>query len=190
MGMFDTIIVKNAKDVLPISDEMRKLSPEVLDKLLDSFQTKDLDSALDTYLIDNGRLYHDERLWQVGTTSAQGTKSDPIPSDWTGVMTFYTYLDDAGTEVAQNAWLEYSAKFYSGELQSVVLKEFRLQETDPATIAAQEKWAAELSASEARIKAKWYNRYIPKPIRVFVAARILQPIGRFCYTASYRLDTF
>lgn len=189
MGMFDTIIVKNAKDVLPISDEMRKLPPESLDKLLESFQTKDLDSVLDTYQIDNGRLYHDECLWQAGTTSAQG-KREPIPSDWTGVMSFYTYLDDAGTEVAQNAWLEYSAKFYSGELQSVILKEFRLRETDPETIAAQEKWATELANSETRLKAKWYNRYIPKKIRAFAAARIFQPIGRFCYTMSYRIDTF
>lgn len=184
MGMFDTVIVKNAKDVLPISDEMRKLSPEVLDKLLDSFQTKDTDSALDTYVIDNGRLY------LVDWIGFSGEKRDPVPADWTGEMSFYTYLDDAGTEVPQNAWLEYRAKFYSGELQSVALKEFKLTQTDPATLAAQEKWASELAESEARFKAKWYNRYIPKKIRVVIASKILQPLGRFCYTMSYRLDTF
>ena len=186
MGMFDTIIVKNAKDVLPISDEMRKLSPEVLDRLLESFQTKDIDPIMDTYVIDDGRLYLVDGLgWsykpELNTLSTRQV-------DWTGVMTFYTYIDDVGTEVPQNAWLEYRAKFYSGELQSVVLHEFKLTQTDPATLAAQEKWSADLFNTEARLKAKWYNRYLPAKFRAWLATNVLQPIGRVAYSVSYKIN--
>lgn len=63
MGMFDTISVS---DQLPFTDEMKELG---LDARNYSLQTKDLDNALSTYVLQDDKLYlekYEKEEWIVG----------------------------------------------------------------------------------------------------------------------------
>jgi hypothetical protein len=122
MGMFDYI---NCKYPLPIADTQGL-----------QFQTKDTDSQyLDLYEIrEDGTLWHEdvERKWVEDKSALLGGYMERVSAEWkpvqmTGEIRFYTShgpMHKPGDGFGQ-WWIEYSAYFVDGKLQSMNLIEDR-----------------------------------------------------------------
>lgn len=153
MGMFDNISVS---DKLPFNDEMVKLG---LDKNVYSFQTKDLDCSLATYLIQGSKLFeqkYKENNWVESKDSLFGghlDRTDPylVDTQYHGTLKFYH------SERVDNldCWMEYNATFTHGILEKIELFDFHTTDNTESR-----KRFEEIFAQSALERSKWYNKYI------------------------------
>jgi len=96
MGMFDYLCVDRMIPFPHIDVEV--------DLYAEVWQTKELSNGLSRYLLK------DDLLRQ------KGSLDDLEPVDYTGELTFYTFLTDISDEF--DYWIEFSANFINGKLQS------------------------------------------------------------------------
>jgi hypothetical protein len=105
MGMFDSIRVE-----MPLPDGW--VPPEGT-----LFQSKSLDSFMDTYLIDkDGQLFKTESYWDNEESKVLATETYPIP--FHGEIRFYQHERQTLKERKEYKykWHEYSAIFVRGKL--------------------------------------------------------------------------
>lgn len=191
MGMFDNISVS---DALPYSDEMKELGLNVNNY---TFQTKDLDCLMDTYIIQSGKLFiqkYKTSTWIEGDKNAKSVmdrigyteRTDPyyeeVPHH--GEIYFYEFLRDVQDK--WDCWVEFKATFTTGQLTGLEL--FKFEKKDNTERKQSEKeWAEKLK----REQALWYNKYFlhTKAYRWFSRQwyRLCQAIGNFFHKISYKL---
>lgn len=105
-------------------DELRCYWPLPVDGLSDRiFQTKDLECELDLYEIRD-----DGTLWRqcIRYKADEGGNDIPVTtfareSEFTGEVRFYDFWKHRPVNVAAAGWIEFSAYFVRGELQSLNL---------------------------------------------------------------------
>jgi len=132
MGMYDTVICKYP---LPMPDDPKGYAGS------DDFQTKDLDLALATYIIDeNGQLFihRFEGEWEPGNKDADSfigklgyyktTKKWVEQLNTTMTVIFYDYQNSSDTDY--DYFIEYEAVFINGKISSVNLIEFKANENE------------------------------------------------------------
>lgn len=158
MGMFDTIIVS---DTLPYSEEMICLGLNSNDG---DFQTKDLINCLETYILQDKKLFVKKYKvneyvkpekssdgWNFGHMERSGEYLEQIIHH--GKINFYTsHLDVLGL---WDTWEEYEATFTNGVCESIVLFKFT-KEANKDRVEREKKWKEEL----IRDHNLWYNKYI------------------------------
>jgi hypothetical protein len=117
LGLFDTVkIGKNI--VLPIPQEG-------IDPTLLTYQTKDLDKSLSTFLFEDGRLFEFEKSYWL-EEEVPPPVIDEIPkfTNRTVMIQFYEHINDISE--TEDAWLEYEAIFVDGILSKPIrLVEFK-----------------------------------------------------------------
>ena len=159
MGMFDTIEVS---DRLPTNAEMDELG---LDKRSWLLQTKDLDCALDVFVLKDGVL-HEKRYrveqWvagdpkgasiidRLGHLHRDGMYLQTLPI--TETIVAYDLVQDLGK---WDCWCEWTFQFRNGCVEFIELTKF--EKKDNTERKAREK---ELVEEIKAHSAKWYNRYI------------------------------
>ena len=158
MGMFDDISVA-AK--LPVNQQMIDLG---LDKNNRSFQTKDLDCALDTYIIQDGILFLQKykiNEWVEGDKSSKSwidrlghmERTEPYLENcnYHGEINFYSF-DVVGD---LDCTTDYKATFTHGILDNIELIEFKTRDNTESKAKLKEVIEEQLKRSK-----KWYNKYI------------------------------
>jgi len=130
MGMFDNVVCKAA---LPATEELESLNI-AWDKEI--FQTKSLDSSLDTYtitelgelvvtVVENEYVLYTEaeianikpKPWNVYKEVIEKNRYDKRV-DYHGVITFYTSFEYTEKE---DMWVEFAAYFIYGKLDKIEL---------------------------------------------------------------------
>ena len=160
MGMFDNISVA---DKLPISQEMIDAG---FGENNMGYQTKCLHCCLDSYIIQGGRLFQVHFLGEAGGLGP--------PINHHGVINFYT----SETKDNLRFWIEYDATFTHGKLDSIVLKEFRIEDDTERQNAIKKVFAD----AEARQKL-WYNKYC-------FHTKAWQKVRNLITTGLYNLERF
>lgn len=133
MGMFDTI---TWKDPLPVSLEMLQYGLNFDTDFGHNFQTKDLESGLDEYAVENDRLQirrYKKIDWVPGDADADSwldrfghlNREDPY---WEFVpvsqkISVYDYI--SRNEEGYGLWIQYEVTFDEGIVTEVKLVEFQ-----------------------------------------------------------------
>ena len=159
MGMFDTIAWA---DSVPTSPEMDELG---LNKRDWEFQTKDLDSALDLYSVQDGRLYiqkYRKTEWVEGDPKGESlmdklghlNREEPywefVPK--TATVAMYDYRQNV-----QGKWdciIDYQVIFIDGVVSSVKLEKFE-KRSNEERLRLDAEWQAEIEY----VNSRWYNRF-------------------------------
>lgn len=191
MGMFDTI---SWGEKLPFSPEMEELGLNKNDWV---FQTKDLDSAMDLYFVQEGKLFMQK--FRIEEWIEGDPKAESLMDRIGHCKREEPYLDFVETTVTLrmcdlrhdildkwDCWIEYEAVFIKGCLESVKLLEFK--KTDNAARLAQDEAFREKWRREAAV---WYNRFIfhTRPYR-FIARplrEVLRSTAEFLQNLSYKI---
>lgn len=158
MGMFDTLIVS---DALPYSEEMICLGLNSNDG---DFQTKDLENLLETYILQDKKLF--VRKYKVNKYIPPEKSSDALDFGYTersgeyleqvnfhGKIVFYTSHQDVLD--VWDCWEEYEATFTNGVCENIVLVKFT-KESNKERVERNKKFKEELM----RNHNLWYNKYI------------------------------
>lgn len=159
MGMFDNISVAH---VLPYNEEMKELG---LDINKYTFQTKDLECGMDSYVIQNSKLYirkYKEEKWIAGDPKAKSVmcrighmeRENPYYEEvyHHGEIYFYEFVNDVKDK--WDCWIEYKATFTKGDLMDIEL--FKFEKTDNGERKLREKqWQEKLNQE----RYLWYNKY-------------------------------
>ena len=158
--MFDDIAIS---DPLPFNDEMKELG---LDKNNRTWQTKDLDCAMNLYYIQGGQLFEQEYKvvkWEQGDPNGESVmdkigsliRTDPYLKklDFHGEINFYDYIGDVADK--WDCWVEFKATFIHGKVEKIELVEFK--KTDNAE---RKKRDAEFWQKIDQQNAIWYNKFI------------------------------
>lgn len=192
MGMFDNISVSSQ---LPFSEEMIALG---LDKNVYIFQTKDLDCLMDSYFIQEEKLfrqcYKTEKFIE-GDQKAKNwidrlghiEREEPYlqPIQFHGEIYFYDFVTNVQDKY--DCWIEFKATFSEGKLNQIEL--FKFTKEDNAERKQREaKWREEIK----RQNGIWYNKYFrhTKLYRWFshrVWYRFFHRLGNFCHSLSHKL---
>jgi len=190
MGMFDTIIVK---DKLPWTDDMWA---EGLPNACTDFQTKDLDSSLITYKIENGKLLEQKFKettwvepdpevkdeWNFGRFKQTGEYWAEIP--YHGILTFadYNQNNKAGNN---DCYIEFQAKFTNGVLDKIEVSKF--EKTDNTKrVEAWNKMQEERAIENARwINLFFFHTKLGRIVRRGIH-KSLYHIGKFFIDLSYK----
>jgi hypothetical protein len=184
MGMFDNISVS---DPLPFTEEMKALG---FAENKHTFQTKDLDNTLSSYIIQNNKLYIEkyktERwvegdpdsknpFYKIGRIEREDLYFEEVP--YHGEIYFYDFCQDK--ENKYDCWIEFKAIFTNGTLEKI--EPFKFTAEDNSLRKQREKEWAEKFDEQQRA---WYNKYFfhTKPYRWFV--------NRIWYRACYNLGSF
>lgn len=191
MGMFDTIAWA---DSVPTSPEMDELG---LNKRDWEFQTKDFDSALDLYSVQDGRLYiqkYRKNEWVDG---------DPEAADWqdkfgylqreepywefvpkTDTVIMYDYRQNV-----QQQWdcsIDYEAIFVDGVVSSIKLVKFE-KRSNVDRLLIDKHWQERYEYENSL----WRNRFFfhTRPYRLFAryARRALYKLADWTYTFANKL---
>lgn len=191
MGMFDTISWASS---LPLSEEMKDLG---LHKNNWSFQTKDLDCAMDNY------VYQDNQLFLVKYKTHECVEGDKTSKNWidkigyikregeyletqnfTGTILMYDYqqnvigLWDCSTE--------FKVVFIDGKVKTITLNEF-LKLSNRERIQRENKYKLVRQIENS----KWYNIVLfhTKPYRWIKRKlfNIINSVGTFIVALSYKI---
>ena len=192
MGMFDNI---STTEALPYSDEMKELG---LDKNNLTFQTKDLECLLDSYIIQNGKLYiqkYKVEKWIDGEKDSKNLfdrigrleKEEPYYQEvnYHGEIYFYEYIMDVQDK--WDCWIEYKAIFTEGALSKIELSKFEKKDN-----TERKRLNLELNQKIEKEAAVWYNKYIfyTKFYRCYISRplyKFLNKIGNFFLNLSYKI---
>lgn len=192
MGMFDTISVS---DALPFTAEMKELGLDINNY---QFQTKSLDSLMDSYIIQGGKLFiqkYKNEHWIEGDKNAKKftdrfgriEREEPYlePVLHHGEIYFYDYKESVQNK--WDCWVEFKAVFTSGVVDRYELVEFRKTD-NTERLESQKKYLEEIKEQEN----KWYNKYFlyTKPVRWFghrVWYRGWHRLGNVCHNLSNKI---
>jgi hypothetical protein len=171
MGMYDYI---SSKYPLPRPTDPMEAKDVNFTAL--TFQTKDLECALDNYEIrEDGTLWQRqyEIEWEAGDPKADSlserigrigrsklVKEWWVPYHYSGNMEFYEALQhsDQSNELWKNDyWVEYQARFDKGQLVDVQLVKF--DATSNAERLQTQKEMFEQMNAHAKLWNKWYMKY-------------------------------
>jgi hypothetical protein len=141
MGMFDTLIVS---DNLPYSEEMICLGLNSNDG---DFQTKDLENLLETYILQDKKLF--VKKYKVN----EYIQPDLEQVIHHGKVNFYT--SHRNVLDVWDCWEEYEATFSNGICENIVLVKFT-KESNKERLEREKEWEEEL----IRNHNLWYNKYI------------------------------
>ena len=159
MGMFDSV---QCNYPLPLPLEVVNVLPDLFDQ---EFQTKDFESLLDNYILnEEGELFHikKEYKWKTDEDSLlrgylDVVKEETVPYNFHGVVNFYCYTtvnEDSTSDKAQDVSLEYLAKFTNGKLENIELFSYEIID---ATVRLLDLKAFLKKQEEKR--NLWYNKY-------------------------------
>lgn len=191
MGMFDTV---TWEDDRPYTQEMADAG---LNKGVQGFQTKDLDCAMQYYVVQGGKLYlqkfkHEE--WVPGDPKAKSlmdrigylNRHDPYldPVKLTTTIQMYDYRQSVDNR--WDCWIEYEVIFNEGIVKSISLVKFT-KESDFARKEQERHW----KEKRERESARWVNRFFfyTKPYH-FVARNLrrgLYALAKFTYKIANKL---
>lgn len=159
MGMFDTI---NVSDQLPFTDEMKELG---LDARNYSLQTKDLDEAMSTYVLQDDKLYlekYEKEEWIVGDPKGkslfdklgylhrEGKYLEDVK--YHGVIYAYDYRPDV--QEKWDCFIDFEITFTDGIVTNKRVAKF--EKVDNADRKARDKaWKNEMIMNQNR----WINKY-------------------------------
>ena len=179
--MFDSI---NYKYFAPLetTEDIKKLNIDVEGF---TFQTKDLDNCLETYIInEKGRLIHkkvkykwvdDDNAFLKGYMDEES--HELVDTNYHGDILFYAfeYIDVDDKEFSVD--VDYKARFTNGNLEFINLEKSSVKETTGRK-EEQEKYFN----SFKKQKQKWYNRCIFNTRSYNNYFRL--PVTRFFYSLS------
>lgn len=176
MGMFDYISVS---EKLPVNAELEASNLNLYSR---HFQTKDLDNALATYFIQNGKLYSEKYKtsgWVEDKTSFMGgyiESKDPYLEEvpFHGTVDFYDSID----QDEYDHWVDYRAYFTHGNLDKIELIKYEKHSNTGRKLEM--KKLLERDAERAKL---WYNKYI-------FHTKVWRKIHRFLNKFLYNLETF
>lgn len=191
MGMFDNISVSEG---LPFNDEMKELGIDINNL---SYQTKDLDCLMDSYIIQGGKLFvqkYKSEDWIEGNKDSKNVfdrighlkRSDPYYEEvnFHGNIYFYEFLNNVKGK--WDCWIEYKAVFTKNKLTSLELFKFT-KEDNSDRLKREEEWREKIEAENK----KWYNKYF---LHTYPVRRVRRAIGTFfnrlgnlCHQISYKL---
>lgn len=159
MGMFDSIQINYP---LPLPLEVIDLIPDIYEQ---EIQTKDLDCAMDLYILDEeGKLLREVRKYEWKDDDSYFLKGyfETVDkkiedSNFHGVVNFYLYerlytddTKDSGLDIG----IDFLAKFNNGILENVEVLEYHI---DDATDSI--KQIKDLHLKHEIKRNKWYNKY-------------------------------
>ena len=162
MSLFDTIICDYP---LPLPDftkeeieDMNGGASGKIDWKASEWQTKDLDSLLDIYsLEDDGQIYVRKTNWLENPDSPTGVtpeEGELEKYERTGEINFYNII--LGKEY--DHWLEFKATFWKGEIKELDLSQYSKEDN-----TERKKYVDQMSESMEILKAakgrRWYNPY-------------------------------
>jgi len=191
MGMFDTIAWG---DDLPYTLPMEEIG---LNKRDWDFQTKDLDCAMQHYVVQGGKLYlqkfkHEE--WVAGDPKAKSLmdrigyldRQEPYLDPVKLTTTIQMYDFRHSVDDRWDCWIEYEVIFDEGNVKSVNLIKFT-KESDFVRKEQERQWREE----REREAARWVNRFFfyTKPYR-FVARNLrrgLYALAEFTHKIANKL---
>lgn len=192
MGMFDNISVS---DQLPYSEEMIALG---LNKNVWVFQTKDLENTMDSYFIQEGKLFKQcfkTETWVGGNEKAKDwldrlghlERNDPflLPVLHHGEIYFYEFVTDVQDKY--DCWIEFKAIFTEGILNKIELVKFTKEEN-----TERKQRETEWEEERKRKESIWYNKYFlyTRPYRWFafkIWYKTFNRLGNFFLNLSHKL---
>lgn len=188
--MFDTLSIS---DSLPYTQEMKDLG---LDTNNRSWQTKNLENAMELYYIQGGRLFcqrFSKTQWIEGDANAKSVMDrfghlerecpylEPIYHH--GEVYFYDFINDVDNK--WDVWVEFKAVFTNGTVDRYELVKFEKKDNEERK-QHEKEWKAKLLAEEN----KWSNKYIfhTKPYRWIARQfyRVCYNLGEFFHNLSYK----
>lgn len=137
MGMFDYFVIEDysvhpeLEKVAPTPDELESMKKSID---YDAWQTKSLDSMMDTYkLLDDGTILKITHDWDYGAPSdTTEIKEEPFP--YHGVIRVHDYrtleYHEEG-DSKKTRWIALSLYFTSGKLTGVEIDEDKIEEHGP-----------------------------------------------------------
>lgn len=191
MGMFDNISVS---DSLPFNDDMKELG---IDKNNLVFQTKSLDCLMDSYIIQNNKLYiqkYKSEKWIKGNEASKNIfdrighleREEPYYEEvnYHGEICFYEFL--LNVKDKWDCWVEYKAIFTQGNVTNISLFKFT-KEDNSARLQREKEWQEEIQKENE----KWINKYflhlsIVRRVRRYLG-KTLNKLGNFLTHVSYKL---
>ena len=191
MGMFDNISVS---DSLPFNDDMKELG---IDKNNLVFQTKSLDCLMDSYIIQNNKLYiqkYKSEKWIKGNEASKNIfdrighleREEPYYEEvnFHGEICFYEFL--LNVKDKWDCWVEYKAIFTQGNVTNISLFKFT-KEDNSARLQREKEWQEEIQKENE----KWINKYflhlsIVRRVRRYLGTT-LNKLGNFLTRVSYKL---
>jgi hypothetical protein len=160
MGMFDSI---QCNYPLPLPLEVIDIFPDPYDQ---EFQTKDLESLLDNYILnENGELLwiKKEYAWKDDDSSflkgyMEVVKEEIVPSNFHGVLNFYCYEtihEDESSDKAKDISIDYLAKFTNGKLENIEVLSYEIIDATVRIIDLKNTMR-----KHEKQRNLWYNKYI------------------------------
>ena len=188
MGMYDTVtFAENDFNNLPYTEEMIALG--LKDRNQYSFQTKDLVSCLDLFVIQNGRLFIQkwkEEEWVEAEKNSKKSKFLPrgylkrtgpyfVDQQHHGIVNIYDYISDVQDKY--DCWVEFKLTFSEGNLIQTTLEKFEKEDNSD-----RKQREAELKQEQEIENNKLCNKY-------FFHTRLVRKVSRFLHRALYRVGT-
>ncbi len=191
MGMYDNISVSGD---LPYNEEMKELGIDINNL---TFQTKDLDCLMDSYIIQSNKLFvqkYKSEVWIQGDKNSKTfsgrlgrlERNDPYYEEvkYHGEIYFYDFLQNVKDK--WDCWVEYKAIFTDNTLTSIELFKFT-KEDSTERLRREKEWQESMEREEK----KWLNKYFwyTYPVRQVcrVISRCLYNTGNFITRLSYKL---
>ena len=166
MGMFDNI---ECNYPIPLPLEVIDLVPDIYEQ---EIQTKCLDCFLDLYILnENGVLYKDDKKYEWKDDDShflkgylEVTDRKTIETHFHGIINFYIYnriLDSDDKNKGIDISLDYIARFTSGKLEFIELKDYSIEDASEHI-----KRTNEFFKNLEVYNNKWFNKYFlrTKPI--------------------------
>lgn len=187
MGMFDTIRVEYP---LPLPKDMGGLTGVRWEEI--TFQTKDLQNALQDYFIDSkgqlwlervDRKYDFSKGYGPSEIKVDEVKLEPERCGYYGVLEFYTteYRD-------KNDYLiEFSAKVDDGKIVDLELDNYEVCDNADRKETNQ-RLEEQMTIHKNRCEKTWYKVYSKTWVpAVRVVTRSIEKTGKTLVTASHKL---
>ncbi len=178
MGMFDTVTCSYSLPLPDFTEEQRADIEKAIEGDLDlesfiqdaAWQTKDFDSLLDTYSIeDDGQIYVTETKWIEDETQPNGVRPEEgqlAKFERTAEMNFYqAFLGEK-----YDHWIEYKAVVFKGEIKELLLEEYKCEDNSDR-VKMQEEMEKAMKKSLAKKSGgyRFYRYIFTKPLQIIRA---------------------
>ncbi len=143
MGLFDTVIIERSLIEALDSRADRYLAILGDDKV--GLQTKDFDCSLSTYLVEDGKLYHEKvnREWVDGDGLFGGYMEEKSREKLAHFVTHTIRAYDSVHAEPFDIWIEFEIVFIEGAVKNITIKEYTETDSKPR-IEREKKWQQEL----------------------------------------------
>jgi hypothetical protein len=190
MGMFDNI---ECNHPIPLPLEVIDIVPDIYEQ---EIQTKCLDCLMDLYILDeDGVLHKDDKKYEWRDDDSHFLKGylevverKIIETHFHGIINFYIYdriLDSEDKNKGIDISLDYIAKFTSGKLDFIELKNYTIEDASEHI-----KRTNEFFKNLEVYNNKWFNKYF---LRTKPVSFIRKKVHRFFYNLhnlTGKLHTF